>query len=72
MDAQVLAIVEQTSLLVFIVLCVIVKAEQLASEVDEHMTESMYRSFFYDTEAIANVMSSVLIASVVIAACGSR
>ena len=66
-----LELVNEIGLLVFMVLCLIVKAEQLAAQAGDLMTEELHRDFFYDTEAIANVMSSVLIASVVIAACVS-
>ena len=59
-ESGLLAVVEQISLLVFIVLCLIVKAEQLASLVDDGMTDELHKRFFYDTEAIANAMLGAL------------
>ena len=71
-QALVLALVEQKSLLVFLVLCFIVKSEQLAGEVSEvFMTNEVHRSFFYDTELIANTMVRTLGAAVTFAALAS-
>ena len=58
-ESGLLAVVEQISLLVFIVLCLIVKAEQLASLADG-MTDEIHKRYFYDTELIANVMIGAL------------
>ena len=68
-EAGLLALVEQTFLLIFMVLCFIVKAEQLALQLPEdQMTEEVHRAFFYDTELIANSMVASLAVAVAVAA----
>lgn len=68
-EAFLLALVEQACLLLFVVLCFIVKAEQLSREVpDIWMTDEVHKRYFYDTESISSVMICTLSAAVTFAA----
>jgi len=70
--AWLLAVVDQAALLMFMVLCLIVKAEQLAEQLpDDQMTDEIYLQFFYDTELIANTMVGSLVVAVSAAALAS-
>ena len=68
-EAGALAFVEQTSLVVFITLCFIVKADHLARQAaDEQMMQTLEKRFFYDTELVTNVMVGSLVTAVTVAA----
>ena len=74
MEDNLLAIVEQGALLLFVVLCLIAKAESLAREAmsaapDRAINERrIHVQFFHDTEAIADMMVCSLVAAVAFAA----
>ena len=63
-----LALVEQNTVLLFFIVCFIVKAEQLASLVTDWMTDELHKRFFYDTELIASTMLCTLMLAVTAAA----
>ena len=67
-EAGLLAEVEQFSLLVVILLCVLIKVDQLAATLDSHMTKDLKGRFEFDSGAVANLMVTALIACIVVAA----
>lgn len=71
MDAALLAIVEEMSLMMFMVLCIIVKSEHLLLQSPDEVAErtaKLHKQFFYNTEVIANTMVGSLVVSVAVAA----
>ena len=66
-DAFVLALVGQMSLLVFIVLCIVAKAEQLSQQVGTPFTPAVRGAFFHDTELMADLMLGSLVAAFAVA-----
>ena len=71
MDVALLAIVEEMSLMMFVVLCIIVKAEHILLQSPDEVAERtarLHTQFFYDTEVIANTMVGSLVVSVSVAA----
>ena len=67
--AWLIAMVEQMSLLIFMVICLVVKTEQLATQMPElWMTEALHKQYFYETEFITSTMASVLVAALTFAA----
>ena len=67
LDAFVLALVGQMSLLVFVVLCIIAKAEQLSQQVATLFTPAVHRAFFHNTESMADLMLGSLVAAFAVA-----
>ena len=67
LDAFVLALVGQMSLLVFVVLCIVAKAEQLSQQVGARFTPAVHRAFFYNTELMADLMLGSLVAAFAVA-----
>ena len=63
-DAFVMALVGQMSLIVFLVLCIIVKAEQLAQEVTTLYTPAVEKAFFHNTALMADVMLGSLVVAI--------
>ena len=65
-----IVLVEQAALLLFIALCVIVKADQLSAELGKSMTAERHARYFseHGTEAIANLMVGSIVTAVAAAA----
>ena len=63
-EAALIAEVEQMALLLFILLCLIVRSEQLAKQAGEFLTPGIYRRYFWDIEAMADVMVLSLVGCV--------
>ena len=63
-----LAEVEQFSLCVVVALCVLIKVEQLASQLDRYLTAELRARFVFDSDVVSDMMLAALLASAVMAA----
>ena len=62
-----LAEVEQFSLCVVVALCVLIKVEQLASQLDRYLTAELRTRFVFDSDVVSDMMLTALLATASVA-----
>ena len=62
-----LAEVEQFSLCVVVALCVLIKVEQLASQLDRYLTAELRARFVFDSDVVSDMMLAALLATAAVA-----